>query len=117
MAFEQPEPGTAVYYEVEKVGVVSLAKLFAALYGVLASIIGVLYGLGIAVASLVGVAQGQNEALLGLVLAVAFAIGIPLLYGVMGGIAGGLMALIYNLAASRLGGIQVTLRTRELAPM
>ena len=97
--------------ELAGVGAVSAGKVMGMLYGTLALLIGVLYGLGIGAVSVgAAVSEGDPTALLGLVLAVAVAVGVPILYGTMGMIAGVIMAAIYNFAAGRVGGLELKIR-------
>jgi len=76
----------------------SLAKMFGALYAIMGFIAGIFFSL----AALVMAASGEMGGLFGL----AAIILLPLLYGVLGLIFGYITALLYNLIAKRMGGIE-----------
>ena len=94
---------------IRRFGVWSVAKL----YGALAGAMGLLFGAIIALASLVGGASGafgDAQASAG-PMAMMFGVGaiifLPLFYGVLGVVMGGISAGLYNLFAGMLGGIEV----------
>ena len=64
--------------------------------------IGILFG---TMGGAIGLALGSNT--LGAGLGLAAIIIIPLLYGIFGFIAGAIAALIYNLAAKWIGGLEI----------
>ena len=101
---------------VRRVGILSVAKIEGLLMFVIGLIIGVIYGLiFIIFGATIMAAMAQRsgaEALSGLgpiVGGVIIMIVFPIFYGIMGFIVGAIGALIYNLAASVVGGIRLEL--------
>lgn len=94
--------------EIRRVGVFSLAKVVGLLYGVFGLVIWLLMGCFF----LIGVAASDTSNDASALLPV-FCL-LPLLYAAIGFVSGGIIGLIYNAVASRLGGIEVELvSTRE----
>ena len=97
---------------IQRIGVLSLGKITGALYGGLGLIIGAVVSL----VSFFGAAfsQSAGDQPGGAFIAMFFGMGavilLPLLYGVMGFVGGLLSALIYNLAASVAGGLELEVR-------
>jgi hypothetical protein len=83
------------------------------LYGLFGLIYGVFFALFAGLGAIVGLASGQVGALLGLGFALLALIGAPILFGVMGLVAGAVFAFLYNVVASRLGGLQLQLDIDE----
>jgi len=79
----------------------SLAKVFGALY----AIMGFIGGLIFALIGIVTAASGQMGGLFGLVSLLL----LPLLYGMMGLVFGYITALLYNLIAKKIGGVEIEL--------
>jgi len=98
---------------IRRFGIFSVAKMYALLMFVFGLIFGVIYGLFFIIFGAAMSAMGnQNEALGGvgsIVMGVAFIVGIPIFYGVLGFIMGIITALIYNFAAGLVGGIKFEL--------
>ena len=92
---------------VKSVGVASVAKM----YGAISAGVGLLIGLCLALASMVGAsfADTTQEAMFAPILGVGAVVLMPILYGVMGAIGGALGAVLYNVFAGMVGG--VTLNT------
>jgi hypothetical protein len=92
---------------VRRIGVVSVAKLSAALYGA----IGLIVGFFISLISLFGMAAalGGDHATgaMGALFGVGSIILLPLFYGVFGFVVGAISALIYNIVARFVGGIEI----------
>jgi len=89
---------------VKRFDVMSVAKVAGATYGCM-SLIFVPFLLLFSVGML---ASGQKGVgMIGGVGGVVFAVAIPFIYAVMGFLMGALMAWLYNLVASKFGGIQV----------
>jgi hypothetical protein len=86
------------------VDIISCAKIAAAIYGG----IGVIAIPLLVIAGLASIAGEKDARILGIAF-VAFGIFAPVFYGAMGFLFGALGAWIYNLAASRLGGIKIEL--------
>ncbi|MFE4105868.1 hypothetical protein [Almyronema epifaneia] len=89
---------------IKKLDILSVGKIQALVLAVLGLIIGVF----IALMSLsMGTAMGNNSPMAGLVGGIGAIIFIPLFYAVIGFIGGIITAVVYNLAASAIGGIEM----------
>jgi len=108
---------------VRRIGVLSLAKMYALFMFVIGLIIGVIYGLalmvfGAAMASLAGrdgaAMGGISSVVGGLIVMIA----VPVFYGILGFIFGVIGGFVYNIAAGIVGGIQLDLEgpTMQYAP-
>ncbi len=90
--------------EIKEVGVLSCGKLFGVLY----AIIGFIFGIVVALVSLVGNAYASSSSgMFGMLFGVGAMIIFPVFYGVLGFIFASLMAVAYNFVASLIGGIEV----------
>jgi hypothetical protein len=94
--------------EIKRIGVLSLAKIIGLLYTAIGLIVWFFMGCFM----LIGVMAQPNEAPAEAMIMLCFVCFMPLIYGVMGFIGGAIIALLYNLAAGKIGGIEV-----ELAPV
>jgi hypothetical protein len=97
---------------IRKLGILSVAKIQAVMMFVIGLLIGILYGLIVIIYSLFGAGIVGGDAALvigggGVVLGIGLMIGIPIMYGLIGFIAGALSALIYNIFAGMVGGIEM----------
>ena len=92
---------------VKSVGVISVAKMYAAISGSM----GLLFGIGIALASMVGagLADGDEMSFLGPIFGVGAAIAFPIFYACLGFVAGASGAALYNLFAAMVGGVRLDL--------
>ena len=95
---------------IRRIGVWSAARL----YGALSAAMGLLVGMLIAAASVVGRAagvfgQGTESASgpLGMMLGIGAVVALPVCYGLLGLGVGALVAALYNLFADLFGGIQL----------
>lgn len=93
---------------IQRIGVLSAAKILAATYAAL----GLLFGALVSLASLLGAAAafGQNQGAggaFGMLFGVGAIIILPLFYGTIGFIGGAIGAFIYNLVAGVVGGIEL----------
>jgi len=91
-----------------RLGVFSCAKVSGVLYAAF----GLLAGMIFSFFALIGVAAGLAsdsgpEALFGLVFGVGAVIIMPIVYGILGFIGGVITALLYNLAAGVIGGVEL----------
>jgi hypothetical protein len=93
---------------VKSVGVLSVAKIMGMIYACMGLIFAPLFLL----IGLMGSALGQQKSPLAGVFGVGFAVLMPVLYGVMGFIAGLIGALLYNLFAGWVGGFELELEVR-----
>jgi hypothetical protein len=96
---------------ITRIGVWSAAKLYAAIAGTMGLIIGFI----IAVVSMIGMAAGLEDSSAGGAAAVfGFGFGAviiaPIFYGVMGLIGGAIGALLYNIFAGLVGGLEIETR-------
>jgi len=93
---------------IRRIDVFSCAKVVGALYALFGLIAGVIFAAFIMLAALVGASQGGPEFIAGGVVGGLFmAILMPVMYGIAGFIGGAIIALLYNLVASFVGGIRV----------
>lgn len=90
-------------HRVKSVGVLSVAKIMGAIYAVLGLVLMPFFLL----MGMIGSLAGGRENPLGALGALALGIMAPILYGGIGFIGGAIMALLYNLMAKWLGGIEV----------
>ena len=90
---------------IRKVGVWSVARM----YGALSAGIGLIVGLGIALASAVGMslAEGDEPGFLAAAMGVGAVVIFPIFYGVMGVCGGAIGALLYNVVSGVVGGVSV----------
>lgn len=92
---------------ITRVGVFSVAKIQAAIMAVFGLIIGVIYGLFFMLFGAIMMSQSGGSGASGVVIGLLMMVGIPIMYGIIGFIAGAIGALIYNLAAGFAGGIEI----------
>jgi hypothetical protein len=98
----------------KSVGVLSVAKVFAILYGVFGLIVGAVVSL-IAFLGAVGSAMGANgpEGAAGMVFGLIFGAGgiivLPIVYAAMGFVGGLIGAWLYNVVAGMVGGVELRL--------
>jgi hypothetical protein len=93
---------------VKSVGVMSVAKITGLIYGCMGLIFAPIFLL----IGLLGSFAGQDKIPFAGVFGVTFAMIMPILYGVMGFIAGAIAALLYNLLANWVGGFELELESR-----
>ena len=97
--------------QIKKLGVLSVAKIEAAIMLVMALLISIPYGLFVIGFSLLGASVGGRGGLAlgggGVVVGILVMIGLPIFYGVIGFVAGAIGALLYNLFAGMVGGIEI----------
>jgi hypothetical protein len=106
-------------HRIKSVGVMSVAKVSGLIYGAIGLlIVPILLVVGLASSMAVKQAQqttGANiPAAMGPVFAILMAIAAPIFYGLIGFVTGAISALIYNLIAGWVGGIEMEL---EIAPI
>ena len=90
-----------------RLGVISVGTI----HGAISAAFGLLIGLVVALASLVGagLAGEHGSAMFGALFGVGAVVLFPLLYGVMGFVVGVLAAALYNLFAGLVGGVRLEL--------
>ena len=105
-------------HTVKSVGVFSAAKIMGCVYACMALIFVpfvLLAGLMGAMGAMAGAGNHNNPlAALGVIGVVLLSLFIPIFYGLMGFIFGAIGALIYNLMANWVGGIQLELQAPVL---
>ena len=97
---------------IKKLGVLSVAKMYAVMALVLSLLISIPYGLIVIIYSLFGASFiGGNGALAvgggGIIIGILIMIGIPIMYSLFAFVGGALAALLYNLFANFVGGIEI----------
>ncbi|MDQ3089215.1 MAG: hypothetical protein M3Q78_11565 [Acidobacteriota bacterium] len=97
--------------QIKKLGVLSVAKMYAAIMLVMVLLISIPYGLFVIGFSLLGASAGGRGGLAigggGVIVGLLVMIGLPIFYGVIGFVAGAIGALLYNLFAGIVGGIEI----------
>jgi hypothetical protein len=97
---------------INRIGVMSCAKLMGVMYAGIGLVFGVMYGLFMMLfGGAMMAAGGQDEAAMGGGMMVGFGlaamVGAPIFYGFAGFIGGAISAFFYNLAAKYVGGIEL----------
>jgi hypothetical protein len=96
---------------IRKLGVLSIAKIYAVMMLVMSLLISIPYGLfimffGVAMMGTgekAGFAAGGGSIVFGLLIM----IGLPIFYGIMGFVMGAISAFIYNIFAGMVGGVEI----------
>ncbi|MEM7028833.1 MAG: hypothetical protein AAF629_04525 [Chloroflexota bacterium] len=91
--------------EIRRIGVLSVAKVLAAIYACLGIIVGGVFSCAALLGATAAYAEAGPEGLLFL-FGVGAIVVMPLTYGVLGFVIGIIVAFIYNLVAGRLGGVE-----------
>jgi hypothetical protein len=99
--------------QVRRVGVFSYAKIMAVVMAGVMLIIGIPLGLIMMVIGAAALTQDGAAGGIGIGMGLAYMIILPIVYGVLGFIMGALSALIYNVAAGFVGGIELELENAE----
>lgn len=96
---------------IRRFGIFSVAKMYAAIMLVMSLIISIPYGLFIMVFGAAMMSTGAREGLAAggssIVIGLLVMIGLPIFYGVIGFVAGAIGALLYNLFAGMVGGVEI----------
>lgn len=98
--------------KIRRLGVLSVAKMYAVIMLVVSLLIAIPYGLFIIIFSLIGAGGAGGDAALaigggGVVMGLVVMIALPVTYALMGFIGGAIGALLYNLFAGIVGGIEI----------
>lgn len=90
------------------VGVVSIGKMAAVLYAVIGLLVGIIIAGLSSIGALAGLASGERGAgVIGMFLGFGAIILCPILYAVIGALVWMLLALLFNVAAGMIGGIEL----------
>lgn len=97
---------------IRRLGVLSVAKMYAAMAFVISLLIAIPYGLFIIIFSLIGASGARGDAALalgggGIIGGIAVMIILPIIYTLMAFVGGIIGAAIYNLFAGMVGGIEI----------
>jgi hypothetical protein len=102
---------------IKRFGVFSAAKIYAVVMAGLGLILGILYGLFFIIFGAAMMAgSGRNSGAAGastLVIGLVMMVAIPIFYGIIGFIFGAIGALIYNIAAGIIGGLELELENAD----
>lgn len=104
---------------IKRFGVFSSAKIYAVVMAGLGLVLGVplgllmiVFGAAMMSSSWSGGAAGGG---VGIGLGLFYMVGLPIIYGIMGFVFGAIGALIYNMAARTIGGLEMELENAEAA--
>ncbi len=97
---------------IKKLGIWSIAKLYAVIGLVVGLLIGVPYGIIIILVSLISAGGNGGDAAFaigggGVVVGVVAMIGFPIMYSLFLGVGGAVGAILYNLFSAMIGGIEI----------
>lgn len=94
---------------IKQIGVFSSGKIIGLIYALIGLLIGGLFSLFALISSAIGLAAsgGETEAWIGALFGVGAVIIFPIFYGVLGFVGGLLSALLYNLVAGLVGGLEI----------
>lgn len=101
---------------VKRVGVFSYAKIMAITMAAMGLFIGVIYGLIFMIFGAAMMSGGRETAgagVGGVVVGLLMMVGFPIFYGFIGFVFGALGALIYNVSAGFVGGIELELESAD----
>ena len=96
---------------VREIGVLSLGKVAGVIYACLGLIVGVIVALVSLLGGFAGMARegGAAAGFLAIILGAGAVFILPVFYGVLGALIGMLVAVIYNVAARVVGGLEITI--------
>jgi len=96
---------------IREIGVISLGKVAGIVYACIGLIVGVIVALVSVLGGFAGLlGEGRTAAgLIGMFLGAGAVFILPVFYGVLGALIGMLVAVIYNVAARLVGGIEITI--------
>ena len=90
---------------VKRLGVASVAKMYGAISGAFGLVIGCMFALASVVGA--GFSDTPDGAIFGPIFGVGAIVILPIIYGVMGLVAGAIGALLYNVFAGMVGGVEL----------
>jgi hypothetical protein len=95
---------------IRRVNPLSVAKIAAVLYAVMGLIVGAFVSLlFMVIGQRAGMDDGRGGAMVGMLFGAGSIVVLPIFYGVMGGIVAAISAVLYNLIAGAIGGIEIDL--------
>lgn len=94
---------------IKEVNVMSCAKVGGLVYALMGLVGGLMFSFFAILGSAAGGPEDEFGGLIGMAIGVGAVIFLPLFYGFMGFVMGGLTALAYNFIAGFVGGVEVTL--------
>jgi hypothetical protein len=96
---------------IRKLGVLSIAKIYAVMMLVMSLLISIPYGLFIMVFGVAMMGTGEKAGFAAgggsIVFGLLVMIGLPIFYGIMGFIMGAISAFVYNIFAGMVGGVEI----------
>lgn len=101
---------------IREFNVMSCAKVGGLVYALLGFVGGLMFTFFAVLGSATSAPEDEFSGLIGLAIGIGTVIFMPLFYGFMGFLFGGLSALAYNFIAGFIGGIEVSLENKAEAP-
>lgn len=96
---------------IRKLGILSVGKIYAVMMLVISLLISVPYGVVIMIFGAAMLGQGGDAGMMAgggsIIVGLLVMIGLPILYAIIGFISGVIAALIYNIFAGMVGGIEI----------
>ncbi len=103
--------------QIKRMGVLSCAKIYSITLAAMGLIVGIIYGLIFMVVGGAMMAGGGRDAgtagASSLVIGLVMMIAIPVMYGIIGFIGGIVGALVYNVAAGIVGGLELEIENMD----
>ena len=101
-------------HELKRLDVISVGKIMGMVYGLLAVLLSPLF----LIMMIAGVfSQDKDAAVISGIVGIMLAVAIPFVYGAMAFVVGCIVALIYNFAAGRVGGVRFELQPISIPPV
>jgi hypothetical protein len=88
---------------ITNIGIFSLGKIFGAVYGIM----GLIFGAILTITSIGMGSMMEDSGMAGLALGIGAIVALPIFYGIMGLVVGILTALVYNIVAGFIGGLEI----------
>lgn len=96
---------------IRKLGILSVAKIYAVMMLVMSLLISIPYGLMIMIFGAAVLGSGARDGAMAgggaIIMGLLVMIGLPIFYAIIGFIGGALAALVYNIFAGMVGGIEI----------